>query len=276
MTNTAPVAAHYGREGLLAAFEAGVAALGKSPATVSIDDLAPADEFHIGRREASIEFLDQLGLAAGQRVLDVGCGLGGPARFAADRYRVLVRGVDLTPAYVEAGKALTRWTALDGAVDLQVADATSLPFDDGSFDAAYMIHVGMNIADKRALFGEVARVLRRDAPFGIYDVMRAGGGALAYPLPWATSAATCAVATPAAYREALEATGFLLIAERVRRQFALDFFARLRARLASSKGPPPLGLHLVMGADTVTKIGNMAASIEGGLIAPVEMIARRR
>jgi len=276
MKGTDPVAAHYQRAGLLAAFEAGLAALGKSPATVSIDDLAPADEFHIGGREASVEFLDQLGLADGQRVLDVGCGLGGPARFAADRYRVLVSGVDLTPAYVEAGKELTHWTALDGAVDLRVADALSLPFDDASFDAAYMIHVGMNIADKRALFGEVARVLRPGASFGVYDVMRASdGGSLAYPLPWATTAATCAVAAPDAYREALEAAGFVLLAERARRQFALDFFARLRARLASAKGPPPLGLHLVMGADTPTKIGNMVANIEAGLIAPVEMIARR-
>lgn len=276
MTGSAAVAAHYEREGLLAAFEAGLAVLGKAPTNASIDDLAPADEFHIGGREASIDFLDQLGLADRQRVLDVGCGLGGPARFAADRYRVQVSGVDLTPAYVEAGNALTRWTGLDGQVDLQCADALNLPFEDASFDAAYMIHVGMNIADKRTLFVEIARVLRKGAPFGVYDVMRTASGTLAYPLPWATTDATCAIAPPEAYRKALESAGFLPGAERARRQFALDFFARLRSRLASSGGPPPLGLHLVMGPDTPRKIGNMVANIEAGLIAPVEMIARKR
>ncbi len=100
------VSAHYAHGELLAAIRDGVAKLGKTMETVTVDDLAPVDEFHIGGRQASEAFLGQLGLTLDQRVLDVGCGLGGSARFAATRYRCHITGIDLTPEYVDTGQAL--------------------------------------------------------------------------------------------------------------------------------------------------------------------------
>ena len=269
----ATVAAHYAHGTLIDAIRAGLAALGKTPETVTVDDLAPIDEFHIGGRRASADFLGQLGLGPASHVLDVGCGLGGGGRFTASRFGARVTGIDLTPDYVATGQALSRWVGLAERITLRTGSALDMPFDDGGFDAAYLMHVGMNIADKRGLCAEVARVLKPGGRFGIYDVMRIGPGDLAFPVPWAATPATSAVAPPEAYRDALEAAGFTLIASRDRRDFALDFFAELRARAAD--GPPPLGLHILMGPTAPEKVKNMIANITAGRLAPVELIVRK-
>jgi hypothetical protein len=138
-----------------------------------------------------------------------------------------------------------------------------------------MLHVGMNIEDKEKLAAELARVLRPGALFGIYDVMGTGRGELAYPVPWATAADLSAVAEPERYKKALQDAGFTVIAERNRRDFALAFFAELRSKTAAAGGPPPLGLHVLMGKSTPEKVQNMIDNISKGLIAPVELIARK-
>lgn len=270
------VVRHYGTSGLLDALRQGLAAQGLSPERVSVDDLAAADEFHIGGRQATIEFHDQLGWKADHALLDVGCGLGGTARYVASRHGARVTGIDLTPEYVSTGQAVNEWVGLSDRIGLQVGSALDLPFVDASFDGAYMMHVGMNIPDKPALFRGVARVLRPGAVFGVYDVMRAGDGEVAYPVPWAETADTSALATPADYEGALAGAGFEVTTSRDRRAFAVEFFERLRARLAGAEGPPPIGLHLVLGPAAQDKIRNMIAAIASGAIAPVEMVAVRR
>lgn len=269
------VSKHYTHGSLADAIRAGLAALGKSPDTVTIDDLAPVDEFHIGGRKASEDFLDQLGFTAKTQVLDVGCGLGGPARFVANRYGSQVTGIDLTSEYVETGNTLCSWVGLGERISLHHGSALAMPFADSSFDGAYMLHVGMNIEDKEKLAAGVARVLRRGSVFGVYDVMRTGPGDLTFPVPWATNADLSAVADPERYKKALQAAGFNVIAERNRRDFALTFFADLRAKTAAAGGPPPLGLHVLMGKSTPEKLQNMIGNISEGRIAPVELIARK-
>jgi ubiquinone/menaquinone biosynthesis C-methylase UbiE len=113
-----------------------------------------------------------------------------------------------------------------------------MPFADRAFDGAYMLHVGMNIEDKAKLCSEVSRVLRSSSLFGVYDVMRISDGELTYPVPWATTAESSAVAEPGQYRRALQAAGFAVIAERNRRDFALAFFEQLRPKTAAAGGPP--------------------------------------
>jgi ubiquinone/menaquinone biosynthesis C-methylase UbiE len=268
------VSQHYTQGNLIDAICAGIAALGKASNNITVDDLSPVDEFHIGGRNASEEFLGQLGLSPENHVLDVGCGLGGAARFVASRYRNRVTGIDLTAEYIETGKVLCKWVGLGDRISLHQGSALSMPFPDGAFDGAYMMHVGMNIEDKTELCSEVCRVLRRRAPFGIYDVMRVGEGALTYPVPWASTAETSAVATPERYKQALQNAGFEITAERNRRDFALAFFEELRARTAAG-GPPALGLQILMGESTPIKVQNMIANISANRIAPVELIARK-
>lgn len=267
------VAAHYARGGLVAAIRDGLAAVGKTESTVTAEDLAPVDEFHIGGRTSTGELAGQLALSAGDRVLDIGCGLGGPARQIAAHYDCYVTGIDVTRDYVEAGNVLSGWLHLEERVFLQQGDALALSFADGSFAAAYMLHVGMNITDKNALFAEAARVLRAGARFGIFDVMRTGDGELPYPLPWASTADSNAIASPAQYRDMLSAAGFEILSERRRREFALDYFERQRAQAATA--PAALGVHTLFGARRPQMVRNMSESISAGRIAPVEIIARR-
>ncbi len=275
MASASEVSAHYTHGNLIDAIERGLQAMGKSHGNVTIDDLAPLDEFHIGGRAASEHFLDQIEFAPGSDVLDVGCGLGGTSRFVASRYGCRVTGIDLTAEFIDTAKMLSRWVGLQSRTTFHQGNALALSFPDGAFDGAYMLHVGMNIADKKKLCAEASKVLRAGARFGIYDVMRTAVGDLVYPVPWAATGETSAVAEPAHYRRALQAAGFEVIAEHERRDFALAFFNDVRARTAAAGGPPPLGLHVLMGRNTPEKIGNMIESIEAGRIAPVELIARK-
>ena len=274
MTITQNVVNHYAASDLLDAIRSGLEALGKRVDALTIDDLAPVDEFHIGGRAATEQLFNALELTTDMNVLDVGCGLGGPARLAATRYGAKVAGIDVTPDYVRAGSEICSWLPVAGRVSLQQGDALALPFADATFDRAYMMHVGMNIVDKFALIREIRRVLRPGGAFGVYDIMRVGDGELTFPLPWATTAETSAVAEPADYRRALEAAGFVRITQRVRDDLARAFFERLAASASASGGPPPLGLHLVMGKNTRDKVRNLIDDVTSGRIAPVEMIAR--
>lgn len=280
MSHEPAVADHYTHGALIDALRRAVEATGLSPDTLTAADLAPADEFHIGGRQATLAFIDRLGFGPGDHLLDIGCGIGGPARCFADTVGCRVTGIDLTPDYVEAAATLSGWVGLGDRLDFRQGSALALPFEDAAFDGAYMLHVGMNIADKAALFAEVARAVKPGGTFGLFDIMRTGDGALAYPVPWARDAATSFVETPARYRVALEGAGFEIVAERDRRAFALSVFAALKANAAKAAkgtkaGPPPLGLHIVMGADAPAKVANMIANVEAGRMAPVEIVARR-
>ena len=271
----ANISGHYTHGGLLGTIEAALDAVGKSSGTVSVDDLAPVDEFHIGGRQASETFLDQMGLDSTQHLLDIGCGLGGGARFAATRYRARITGIDLTHEFVETGNILCGWVGLADHITLHQGSALAMPFEASTFDGAYMMHVGMNIEDKAGLFAEVHRILRPGAVFGIYDVMRTGDGEIAFPVPWASDATTSFVVNPLHYKNALQSSGFAIESERNRRDFALDFFQQMQARMATSGGPLPLGLHLLMGDTRLAKMANMVANIAESRIAPVELIARK-
>lgn len=276
MTIDDQVAAHYQHADLLAAIEAGLAKQGISPKTATIHDLAPVDEFHIGGRIASAHFLDQLEIQSDMNLVDIGCGLGGSARFVAATYGAHVTGIDLTPEYVEVGQALCRWVGLAEHVDLQQGSALSMPFSNETFDGAYMMHVGMNIEDKRKLFGEVYRVLKNGAQFGIYDIMRTSSDEVVYPVPWATTSETSWLASPTDYNRDLESVNFEVITRNNQRDFALEFFRTIKETNRAKGGPPPLGLHTLMQQTTSQRVGNMVANIAANLIAPVEVVAVKR
>jgi ubiquinone/menaquinone biosynthesis C-methylase UbiE len=273
MPEETDVAAHYARDGLETAILAGLRAAGRDPEHLALADLAPVDEFHIGGREATEALAGQLDLRPGQALLDIGSGLGGATRHFAQAHGCRAWGVDLTADFVAVATGLAQRVGLRDQVRYIEGSALALPFPAETFDAATLLHVGMNIADKPALFAEARRVLKPGAVFGIYDVMRTGDGEPAYPVPWATAAAGSALATPDAYRRALAGAGFTVTAERNRRDFAIEFFRRQRAWMAEH-GQPPLGLHLVMGPEAGRKIAHLATAIEAGVVAPVEMICR--
>lgn len=258
-----------------AVFDA-LAASGKDLAHLTAEDLGPVDEFHIGGRPATIEFAQALAFAPNQRLLDIGSGLGGASRYFAQAWGCEVTGIDLTDDYVRVAKSLAERVNFDGKVSYMRASALDLPFDRQSFDGAYMMHVGMNNADKAKLFEEVHRVLKPGARFGIYDVMRENTEeALSFPVPWASGPQTSFVEPPARYLELLEGTGFSVLSHRSRRERALRFFQQMQEKAAAAGGTPPLGLHILMGSTAPQKIANMIDNINRGLIAPVEIVAQR-
>ena len=187
---------HYSHSSLLASIKKGLEKQGKSATNITLDDIAPIDEFHIGGRQASIDFFEQLNFDSSMNVLDLGCGLGGPARFVAQQFGCSVTGIDLTADYINAGNQLSEWTGLASKVKLTQGSVLDLPFQAGSFDAIYMMHVGMNIREKERLAKETFRVLKPRGVFGIYDVMRIGKGDMLYPVPWATTEKTSALEKP--------------------------------------------------------------------------------
>lgn len=276
MPENNPVATHYTHGRLLAAILEGVEKLGKSPANVSIDELSAVDEFHIGGRLATESFLDRMEMATTDHVLDVGCGLGGASRFAAHRYGCRVTGIDLTQEFVETGMALCEWVGLCDRISLEQGNATATVYPDARFDKAYMMHVGMNIADKQQLAREIHRILRPGGRFGIYDIMQMEEAGLTFPVPWATTAESSRVSFPDEYIAALEAAGFRVIAERNRQDFAREFFAQVQAKMAREGGPGPLGIHILMGETAAVKLRNMIENVAQNRIAPVELIAEKQ
>jgi ubiquinone/menaquinone biosynthesis C-methylase UbiE len=267
------VAAHYAREGLEAAILDALQQAGRPIDPIDPADLAPIDEFHFGWAAVTTELAKDFAFTREMHVLDIGSGIGGPARHFARACGCRVTGVDLTEDYVAAAGALTRRCGLADRVSFQLASALDLPFADSSFDGATLMHVGMNIADKAKLFGEARRVLKRGAVFGVYDLMRVSDAPLPYPMPWAATAETSFVEPPATYRRLLSAAGFQIEAEKDRGPFGLERFAEMRAR-AERDGPSPLGMHVLVGQATQERLGNAIGAVQQGLITPIEMIAR--
>ena len=204
---------YSGPGGLVSAIGAALDAAGLDRATLRPADLAPVDEFHIRGRAASLEIVEALGPTSDSHVLDLGSGLGGPARTLAEVTGCTVTGVDLTSEFCEVATVLSAWTQLSDRTRFQVGDATATGLPDAAADAALTVHVGMNISDKPALYAEAFRVLRAGGRFVVYDVLQGEGGDVRYPVPWANDASTSFLATPHDMRDLLPAVGFDVISK---------------------------------------------------------------
>ena len=270
------VQAHYTTGALAERVRAAAIAMGADPDRISAEDLKLADEFHTGGVQATEHLFDQLEISPEMRVLDVGCGIGGTSRYVATRFAARVTGFDLTQEFAETAHSLNEMVGLNDRIEILQGSATSMPVGDASFDMAVMLHVGMNIAAKDAVFSEAARVLKPGGTFALFDVMRADDTEtpLAFPVPWATTAETSFVTPPADYLAAAEDAGLGLEKRTDRGGFAREFMRNALA-MADDEGPAPLGIHLMMGDTARVKFENYLDNVETGRIAPVEMIFRK-
>jgi SAM-dependent methyltransferase len=245
---------------LVSAIGSALDAAGLDRATLRPADLAPVDEFHIRGRAATLEMVEALGLTADSRVLDLGSGLGGPARTLVELTGCTVTGIDLTPEFCEVATVLSDWTGLSGRTSFHVGDATATGLPDSAVDAALTVHVAMNIPDKAALYAEAFRVLRPGGRFVVYDVLQGEGGDVRYPVPWASDASTSHLATPEDMRELLAGAGFTVISEVDSSDESLVWFQQMRTRIERD-GPPPVTFAAFLG----DQFGQMAANQVGNL-----------
>jgi ubiquinone/menaquinone biosynthesis C-methylase UbiE len=232
------VASHYTGSGDLASTIAeSLRSAGKDFGRLTTADLAGGDEFHIRGRKATLELAQSLNLTANSYVLDIGSGLGGPARTLAETYGCRVTGIDLTQAFCDTAATLSGWVGLGDRVTFQQGDATSLPFADAHFDAAMTIHVAMNIASKDKMYAEARRVLKRGSRFGVYDILQGEGGEVLFPVPWAREPSISHLATSAAMQSLLTGAGFKIVDVHDSTAESQHWFEATVARIAQGAAP---------------------------------------
>ncbi len=250
---------HYRASGLAERVKTALAALGPEDQHLTPQQLAALDQFHTRGLAATAELGKLAGIAAGMSVLDVGSGVGGPARFLAATYGCQVTGVDVSEAFVDAARYLTKRTGQSEQVSFEMASALELPVDAGRFDVVLLQHVAMNISDRARLYREIRRVLKSGGKFAIFDVVLNNGEPL-YPVPWARTPATSFLLTAAATRAAIEPAGFRTLVWQDDTEGAKAWVAQLRAA-----GPPPSpNLGVVMGPDFAQLATNLGRSLLEG------------
>lgn len=270
MDTEGEVARHYTHGALETTILDALRRAGRDVDHLTPADLGGIDEFHLGGHAATVALAADLALTPGMDLVDIGSGLGGPARHFAAVHGCRVTGIDLTPEFVEVATALTARCGLSGRAAFRQGSALALPFPAGTFDRATLIHVGMNIDDKATLFAEARRVLKPGGLFGVYEVMRRAEGDIPYPMPWAISPATSFVETPGTYRRLLGAAGFTVEGEDDRTATALDFVRKSREDAARGE----LTRQVLQPPEVRVRFRNVADALETGLLAPVRLLAR--
>ena len=267
---------HYSRSGLLDRVLAALKEAGKDIDHLTIDDLAPIDEFHSRRRLATEELARMLAPTPGQRLIDIGSGLGGPSRYLAKVCGCRVSGVDLTPEFVATATELARRTGLSDKVDFRQGSALELPFADGSFDLAWSQNVAMNIADRPRYYAQMRRVLVPGGRLAIQDVAQGPAGAPYYPVMWADTPATSFLRTPEETRAMLEAAGFKVMTWNDNTDAAIAEAKAERARQSSNPGERPiLGIHVVVGPSFSEKARNGQRSMLENRIRLINAVLAR-
>ena len=273
MRNTTGVADQYALASLEARIDAALAQAGLMAAQLDWRDLTTLDHFHSRGMAATTDLADALSPERDARVLDVGCGIGGPARLLAATYGCHVTGIDLTPAVVAVATALSARTRLTDRTLFVPGDAVALPFADATFDHVLTQHAAMNIQDRARFYAEIFRVLKPGGRFAIHDVVAGERGALIFPVPWAATPEVNFLLTPAAMRTILVETGF----EIQRWEDKTDITrAAMVARRPEDEQSLPLSSDVLAGPAYPVRVANFHRNLQEGRAGVVLVVAARR
>jgi SAM-dependent methyltransferase len=246
--------------------ERALVSAGKDLDRLTPADLALLEDFHTMGRIATAQLAELAGITSESEVLDAGSGVGGTARYVADRYGPRVTAVDLTGEYCETNRWLNGLVGLEDRISVRQADVTALPFDDATFNVVFSQHVQMNVPDKARLYSEARRVLKKGGRLALWDITIGDHGKLDYPLPWADHAARSHLVTPAELRAVVESAGFAVVAWSDLTDQAAEL---MRAILAQPAGP--LGLHAFV-TDFARKADNLTQALADGRLRAIQAV----
>ena len=275
MSTDQEISKHYSQGDLLSRLNAALREDGADPDHPSLEALAPYDQFHGRGLEATSEIAELMQAGPGDHILDIGSGLGGPARYVASRFGCAVTGIDLTEEFCDVARHLSRLLSLEARVRFEVGDALKMPFADAGFDGAYSMNVSMNIADKGALYREIHRVLKPGGWLVLSELAKGEGGDLDYPTPWASSGRSSFLSTPDETRRGLLGAGFDVVRLRSSAEETLAFGARSRAMVERGEKPPHRAVMLIHGKIASQMAANTSRGVAEGRIIPIEVLSRK-
>ena len=268
------ISSHYGWSGLMEAIDGELRRNGIDPQRVTIDQLAPVDNYHAYRLAGTLALARAAGITSADRVLDVGGGIGGPARQLAHRFGCRVTVLDLTAEYCAVGQTLTEWTDLTDLVSFVNASGLEMPFDAATFDVAWTQHASMNIADKAGLYREIARVVRPGGRFAFFDMLAGPNQPIHFPVPWAADPSFSFLASPAETRALIAEVGFhettWLTGDALQ-----EALARSDPPADDQSADPPLDSGLLNGSQSVQMGANVASNLKEARIVPVVGVFER-
>jgi cyclopropane fatty-acyl-phospholipid synthase-like methyltransferase len=268
------VADHWGKGDVFGRVMEAMKAASISPDTVTVEQMAPVDHLHARGFHATIELADALPINEGDHLVDIGCGLGGPARYLAERFNCRVSGIDITAPFIDAANKITALLKMEQFVDFRLGDGQELPYADQIFDGGYTQHVTMNIADREKFFSEAFRVLKPGGYFALTEHGLGPNESPYYPCPWSDDGSGAFLVLPKETVSFLENTGFSEIDVLSTGNEYLAGYKKAM-QLAARGELPAFGAHILLGENALAKTKNAARNIEEGRTSPIQVICRK-
>jgi SAM-dependent methyltransferase len=274
MTDAKAIADHWAKGDVYASIVSALEKMSKPLDSLTVEDLAPVDHFHARGLSATVELADRLPIKAAQHIADIGCGLGGPARYIAQRFQCNVSGVDITQPFVDTANKLTALLRMGAQVSIENGDGERLPYPDAHFDGAYTQHVTMNVADRPKFFAEAYRVLKPGAFFALSEHSLGPKGNPHYPVPWSEDGSGAYLIPPSETQAVLERTGFEnIVIEDTGAKYVVGY--KIAMEKAEKGVLPPLGTHILMGDTALQKARNATRNVEEGRTRPIQLVCRK-